>query len=107
MRFVVFVVDSRSGSADRGEIVAIDAFNDDLRSRGELLLAVGLAAPTAATVFDNRAEHCVTRAGSVFDGEEFFSGMWIIDVESHEAAVDRATRASRACNRKVELRPIL
>ncbi|NDI24601.1 MAG: hypothetical protein EBY87_03565 [Actinobacteria bacterium] len=38
---------------------------------------------------------------------EFFSGFWIIDVPNREIAESLAKKASAACNRKVELRPIL
>jgi hypothetical protein len=40
-------------------------------------------------------------------GDEFYSGMWIIDADSHEVAERLARAASQACNRVVELRPFL
>jgi hypothetical protein len=107
MRFVIFVIDSRSRSAQGDEIAAIDAFNDDLRVRGEFVLAVGLADPGAAVVVDARGDASEIRSGSLFGGDEFFSGLWIIDVGSLEIAHERAMQGSRACNRRVELRPLL
>ena len=45
--------------------------------------------------------------GPFIDGLEFFSGFWIIDVPSVEVAREFAAKGSVACNRKVELRPLL
>lgn len=107
MRFVIFVIDSRSRSADGDEIAEIDAFNDDLRARGQFVLAVGIAGPGAALRFDGRDGNAEVSAGSLNSGDEFYSGLWIIDVESSEIAHERALQGSRACNRRVELRPLL
>lgn len=104
---MIFVVDRQSGSASGDEIAEIDAFNQLLRDNQEFVLAVGIAAPTSATVIDNRSEPAVVHAGSVFDDDEFYSGFWVIDVDSIDIARERAMLGSRACNRKVELRPLL
>jgi hypothetical protein len=40
-------------------------------------------------------------------GDEFYSGMWIIDADSREVAERLARTASLACRRAVELRPFL
>jgi len=34
MRYLLYVLDSRTGSADAAELAAIDAFNEDLVRRG-------------------------------------------------------------------------
>jgi hypothetical protein len=41
----------------------------------------------------------------LFEAKENFSGLWIIDVADAETAEKLAFAASKACNRKVELRP--
>lgn len=116
MRFVMFVVDGATETASRGEIAAIDAFNDDLRRDGRFVLAVGIGAPDTAQLFDERTfgshESQMHRdtphvAGSLQGTDEFYSGFWVIDNVDHETAQLLAARASRACNRKVELRPLL
>jgi hypothetical protein len=63
-------------------------------------------APSTAQVFDSRdgANHSV--AGSHHNGQEYFSGFWIVKVDSLETAQQLAAEGSRACNRKVELRPL-
>jgi hypothetical protein len=64
-------------------------------------------APRTATVFDYRDGRGESRAGSLQVGDEFYSGMWIIDADSREGAERLARAASQACNRAVELRPFL
>ncbi|NBU06951.1 MAG: hypothetical protein EBT38_04625 [Acidimicrobiia bacterium] len=97
-------------------MAAIDAFNDDLRRNGRFVIAVGIGAPSTAQRFDERTfgsyESQMHRgtphvAGSLQGADEFYSGFWVIDNVDHETAQLLAARASRACNRKVELRPLL
>ena len=107
MRFVLFVIDGPGNPASGNEIAAIDAFNDRLNAGGHLVLAAGIADPTRATLFDNRAGAGIERPGSLFSGPEHYSGFWIVDAESVEAAAQLARDASNVCNRKVELRPFL
>ena len=107
MRYVLFVIDGPGNPASGNEIAAIDAFNDRLNAGGHLVLAAGIADPTRATLFDNRAGAGIERPGSLFSGPEYYSGFWIVDAESVEAAAQLARDASNACNRKVELRPFL
>ena len=107
MRYVLFVIDGPGNPASSNEIAAIDAFNDRLNAGGHLVLAAGIADPTRATLFDNRAGAGIERPGSLFSGPEHYSGFWIVDAESVEAAAQLARDASNACNRKVELRAFL
>lgn len=107
MRFIIFVIDSRSSSAEEDEIHAIDAFNEQLRERGEFVLAIGIADPGSARVIDGRCDRAEVNAESLNSGDEFYSGLWVVDVESAQIAQERAIHGSRACNRRVELRPLL
>jgi hypothetical protein len=107
MRFVIFVIDGGSNTATPGEGAAIDAFNDRLVAGKHLILAAGIAEPSRATLIDNRSGAGIERPGSLFSGPEHYSGFWIVDAESVEAAAQLARDASNACNRKVELRPFL
>ena len=107
MRFIIFVIDSRSSSADGDEIRAIDAFNERLRTRGEFVLAIGIADPGTARLIDGRRGNAEVNVESLNSGDEFYSGLWIIDVDSSQTAQERAMQGSQACNRRVELRPLL
>ena len=44
-KFIIFVIDDMSESGTPDEMVAIDAFNDSLRAKGQWIFAGGLAAP--------------------------------------------------------------
>ena len=105
MHFQISVIDDLSNSGTPEEMVAIDAFNDELRANGHWVYANGMAAPETATVIDNRSGANVISKGPLFPGKENFSGLWIIDAPSEEVALALAVEGSRACNRKVELRP--
>ena len=107
MRYVLFVIDGPGNPASGKEIAAIDAFNDRLNAGGHLVLAAGIADPTRATLFDNRAGAGIERPGSLFTSPEHYSGFWIIDADSINQAEAFARDGSAACNRKVELRPFL
>ena len=103
----MFVIDSQTRSASGNEMAAIDKFNDDLRAAGQWVMAAGIGAPRTATVFDNRSGASQSTEGSLFDDDDFYSGFWVIEADSPETARELAQRGSRACNRRVELRPFL
>jgi hypothetical protein len=107
VRYIIFVVDGSSSSASGDEMSAIDAFNDALRRDGQWVMAAGIAAPTSATLIDNRHGAGVERHGSLFEEAEYYSGFWIIEASSSDEALRLAWDGSRACNRRVELRPFL
>ena len=107
MRFVISVIDSVTGSGTGDEMAAIDAFNDSLRAAGEFVLAVGLAHPDGSTVIDGRVDPPDETYGPLHVGDEYVSGMWMIDVADQATARERAIAGSRACNRRVELRAVL
>jgi hypothetical protein len=107
VRFIVFVIDDTTGSASGDEMHHINAFNDRLRADGQWVMAAGIAAPERARVVDGRAGRESTRPGSLFEDTEYYSGFWIIEAESQEIAERLALAGSRACNRRVELRPFL
>lgn len=107
MKFLVSVIDDQTGSATAGEMAAIDAFNERLRSGGHWLFAGGLSSPSAATVIDHRGKHAVFTDGPLHATPEYVSGFWLINAADLDEARLLAAEGSRACNRKVELRPLL
>jgi hypothetical protein len=106
MRFLISVIDDLSNSGTPAEMEAIDAFNDGLRENGQWIFAWGLQAPETATVIDNRNGAKTETGKPLFDAKENFSGLWLIDADDAETAKKLAYEASKACNRKVELRPL-
>jgi len=105
MKFQISVIDDLSDSGTPAEMVEIDKFNDELRANGQWVFAWGLRAPESATVIDNRDGANLSTGKPLFDAKENFSGLWIIEAADAQTAEKLAFAASRACNRKVELRP--
>jgi len=106
MKFLISVIDDLSNSGTPAEMEAINAFNDGLRENGQWIFAWGLQAPETATVIDNRNGANAETGKPLFDAKENFSGLWLIDAADAETAKKLAYEASKACNRKVELRPL-
>jgi hypothetical protein len=108
MRFVISVIDSNTRSPHSPEeIAAIDAINVEMQNAGYRVFAGGLDSPDSSAVFDYRVGSTSKTDGPFKPGSEFFSGFWIIDVPNREIAEAFARKGSLACNRKVELRPLL
>jgi hypothetical protein len=108
MRFIISVIDTQTRSPHSpDEIEAIDKFNLELEAKGYRRLAIGLENPKLAKVFDHRGENVSVTNGPLIDTTEFQSGIWIIDVPNVTIAEELAAQGSKACNRRVELRPII
>ncbi|CAN2181573.1 YCII-related [Candidatus Nanopelagicaceae bacterium] len=106
MRFLISVIDDLSNSGTPEEMVEIDAFNDKLRANNQFIFAWGLQEPSTATVIDNRKGANAETGKPLFDAKEHYSGLWMIEATDAETAKKLAFEASKACNRKVELRPL-
>ena len=107
MRFIIAVIDSKSRSASGDEMAAIDEFNDKLQANGHWILACGVDDPKQAVVLDNRLDAGLITDGPLYDHDEYMAGFWLINAESIEQAKELAAEGSKACNRKVEVRPLL
>jgi hypothetical protein len=107
MLYLINVIDDRTNSALPGEMEAIDAFNDRLRAHGHWVFAGGLAAPTTATVVDNRGDKGLVSDGPFLESSEHVSGFWVIRAADRDTALALAVEGSKCCNRRVELRAFL
>ena len=107
MRYMVSVIDDVPGSATGDEMAAIDAFNERITAAGHLVMAAGLAAPTASTVIDNRGERVDITVGPFVESGQYIAGFWIIDASDLDVALQLAAEGSKSCNRRVEVRPFL
>ena len=107
MHYLITVIDDTTNSASGDEMASIDEFNERLRTSGRWVFAGGLASPETATVIDNRAGTPVVTDGPFIESKEYLSGFWIIDATDLDVALELASDGSKACNRKVELRPFL
>ena len=107
MQYLVSVIDDQTASASPTEMADIDEFNDQLRADGYWVFAGGLGAPDTATVIDNRRGEMAFTDGPFVETKEHLAGFWIISAPDLDVALKLAAEGSRACNRKVEVRPFL
>jgi hypothetical protein len=106
-QYLMSVLNESTELATDEEMAAIDVFNDQLSADGNWVFAGGLASPSSATVVDSRDGDAVFTDGPFLESKEFIVGLWIIDAADGDAALRLASLASKACNRRVELRPVL
>ena len=107
MHYLVCVIDDTAGLATPEEMAAINAFNERLKAAGYWVFAGGLAAPSTATVIDNRGEEVLFTDGPFLESKEHLAGFWIIEAADLDVALKLGADASKHCNRKVEVRPFL
>lgn len=114
MKYLFSVIDDESTAAATADPVAagradehrdVDAFNQRLEAAGHWVFAGGLASPSTATVIDNRNGEAAFTDGPFLESKEFIAGFWIINAPNLDVALKLAAEGSRACNRKVEVRP--
>jgi hypothetical protein len=107
MQYLVSVIDDTAGLATPDEMAAIDIFNERLIAEGHWVFAGGLAAPDSATVIDNRGQEPIFTDGPFVESKEHLAGFWIMEAPDLDVALKLAAQGSKACNRKLEVRPIL
>jgi hypothetical protein len=107
MQYLVSVIDDTPNSATSDEMTDIHAFNDGLQADGHWVFAGGLGAPTTATVIDGRGAEVMFTDGPFVETKEWLSGFWIIEAPDLDVALKLAAAGSKACNRRVEVRPFL
>ncbi|MDQ2815771.1 MAG: YciI family protein [Actinomycetota bacterium] len=107
MQYLVSVIADTTGLATPEEMAAIDVFNDRLIAEGHWVFAGGLAAPSSATVIDNRGEEPMFTDGPFLESKEYLAGFWVMVAADLDVALKLAAEGSKACHRKVEVRPFL
>ena len=114
MQYLISVIDDGQAEAAGNdysgtpeEAAAIDVFNEKLRNEGYWVFAGGLGGPTKATTVDSRGAAPVITDGPFVESKEFLAGFWIVEAPDLDVALALATEGSKACNRKIEVRPFL
>jgi hypothetical protein len=107
MQYLVSVIHDQASLATADEHAAIDVFNERLRADGHWVFVGGLAAPSTAIVIDSRGDEPMVTDGPFLESKEYLAGVWIIEAPDLDEALKLAARGSKACNRKVEVRPFL
>jgi hypothetical protein len=107
MQYLVSVLYDSASLANPEEEAAIDVFNERLQAEGHWVFAGGLGSPATATVIDNRRDEQLFTDGPFLESKEYVAGFWIIEAPDLDVALKLATEGSKACNRRVEVRPFL
>jgi hypothetical protein len=107
MQYLVSVIDDGAGLATPEEDAAIDVFNERLQAEGHWVFAGGLGSPVTATVVDSRGGEPVFTDGPFVESKEYLVGFWIMVAPDLDVALKLAAEGSKACNRKIEVRPFL
>jgi hypothetical protein len=107
MQYLVSVIADAADLATPEEMAAIDVFNDRLIAEGHWVFAGGLAGPDSATVIDNRGEEAMFTDGPFLESKEHLAGFWVMAAPDLDVALKLAAEGSKACNRKIEVRPFL
>ena len=106
-QYLMSVLNESDDLATDEEMAAIDVFNDQLQADGHWVFAGGLASPGTATVVDGRDGEPVFTDGPYLESKEHIAGFWIIEAPHLDVALRLAGQGSKACNRRIELRPFL
>ena len=107
MQYLVSVLNDADDVATSAEMAAIDVFNDRLQAEGHWVFAGGLGSPSSATVIDNRGGETMITDGPFLESKEHIVGFWVVAAADLDVALELAAEGSKACNRKVEVRPVL
>lgn len=108
MQYLISVIDDTTASATDEEMTAIRAFNEQLTADGHWVFAGGLSAPSDATVVDGRGgEQPIFTDGPFLESKEYMAGFWVFEAPDLDKALELAASASKACNRRLEVRPFL
>ena len=108
MQYLVSVIYDKADLATGDEMAAIDVFNEGLQAEGHWVFAGGLASPSTATVIDNRGGgEAIFTDGPFVESKEYLAGFWIMEAADLDVALKLAAQGSKACSRKVEVRPFL
>ena len=107
VQYLVSVIDDVPESATADEMAHVDDFNDGLQADGHWVFAGGLGSPSTATVIDGRGAQAMFTDGPFVETKEWLSGFWIIEARDLDVALKLAAEGSKACNRRVEVRPFL
>lgn len=105
MHYLLTVIGDTTNEVDDSEPGAVTAYNDRLKADGHWVFGGGLTAPEHATVTDGRGTDVVYTDGPFVESKEYLAGFWVVEADDLDVALELSRGASRACNRKIEVRP--
>lgn len=83
------------------------ALTEFLAESGELIVSEGLADPSLATYVSVRNGKTLTSDGPFAEVKEHLAGLYLVDCDSIERAIELAAKAPDAVYGYVEVRPVL
>jgi len=83
----------------------VDRLNAELQSAGAWVFAGGLMPASSATVVRADGGEVLVTDGPFTESKEHIGGFWVIDAADLDAALAWAAKATRACEKPVEVRP--
>jgi len=105
MHYLLSVIDDSANPGPADEPGAVERFNQQLKDDGYWVFAGGLEALDASTVVDARSGETAITDGPFAETKEFLAGFWVIEAADLDVALELAAGGSRACHRKIEVRP--
>ncbi|HEX2772986.1 MAG TPA: YciI family protein [Micromonosporaceae bacterium] len=86
---------------------AYAALTEDLLAAGELVVAEALADPSLSKRVAVRGDRTVTTDGPFAESKEQLAGIFLVECDSIDRAVEIAARVPGAEHMEVEVRPVL
>jgi hypothetical protein len=105
MHFLLAVISDGTETDAPAVGIAIDRFNDRLRADKHWVFGGGLTPLGDARTIDNRSAKPMITDGPFTESKEFIAGFWVIEAADLKTALALGTAASKACDRKIEVRP--
>ncbi|HET6510476.1 MAG TPA: YciI family protein [Baekduia sp.] len=111
MRYMMFMkvdeaVYERDPAGETEAYAAMGRYNEELTKAGVLLALDGLQPPSAGARIEFGEGGATVVDGPFAEAKEVVGGYWIIDVRSHDEAVEWARRVPARKGEAIELRPI-
>ena len=83
----------------------VERFNAEVQAAGVWVFAGGLMPASAATVVRADGHEVLVTDGPFTESKEHIGGFWVIEAADLDAALAWAAKATRACEKPVEVRP--
>ena len=84
----------------------VGAFNEELQRTGAWVFACGLHSASAATTVRTTDSGVSMTDGPYAESKEQMGGFWVIEAADLDAALALAKKATVACERPIEVRPV-
>lgn len=88
------------------QVAQVDRFNEELQQAGAWVFAGGLRPASSSTVVRSSTTGVSMTDGPYAESKEQMGGFWVIEAPDMDAALEWAGKATAACERPVEIRPM-